>query len=180
MQTDDLTRPCDPRRAERGFSILSVTVSTALLGLIMALALQSMSLGQSAASEGTQLIRTEQTLTQALDVMVPELRQSGPAVVGSGLKVDATGQTLSFRINEGFKNGALVWSAPIVYAYAAAARTLTRQEGTAEPTIFASDVTEDLQFVIGPEGDQVFIRIGCQIDAHGPSLLIQDTVTLRN
>ncbi|MHC4390153.1 MAG: hypothetical protein ACYS22_02415 [Planctomycetota bacterium] len=157
-----------------------MTVSTSLLGLIIALAFQSMSLGQSVAAEGGQLIRADRNVQAALDVMLPEIRQSGPALIGSDLKVDASGQALAFRMNLGFKDGMVLWSDPIVYKYDPDSRMLMRQVGTAAPAPIATSITEDLLFTIAPDGDQVFIAIGSQLDPDSPSVDALEIVTLRN
>ena len=111
------------RRSRRsGFTLLEVTLATALLAAVLGAALMVVQRGKSAMAEGHLHARAEARAHRALERVLAELRGAGvdaltPAINANGL---TSTSTLTFDPVLGVSGAAPVWGSPVRLARVAA------------------------------------------------------------
>jgi prepilin-type N-terminal cleavage/methylation domain-containing protein len=93
----------------RGFALLEIVVALAILLAVITAALESLQAGQTSCAVSMRRSTAHSNARRALIELTDELRMADPRNVIIAGGVD-------FRVNTGFRGGAIVWSAdPVVY-----------------------------------------------------------------
>lgn len=121
-----------------GFTLIEMTVTTAVFTLLMLLVGMILRSGEEQARQSDIKMSLEESARESLARMALEIRESAPAQTA----VLNGGNTLSFQIPAAVSNaGTITWSNPILYNVGGNGTQLVRTDtGTGVITVLANDI----------------------------------------
>jgi prepilin-type N-terminal cleavage/methylation domain-containing protein len=173
-------------RRDAGLSLIEVVIATGILGVAMALTGTALVKAQRATSDALARERATQIATNALAVLVSDLRSTGASEVMIDASPEgAAEQRIRFRTMTGIDATTQmpVWSATqTVYWYDAARRQLKRQQGLGSISIVGAGIDPTVRF--GLAGEQVGVTLSATVtlasDGDAATVAVTERVALFN